>query len=59
MVDRRDVDEALAALDAIDGDRDPEGAHAEADRVLLSAVPPKVADAYRRLVERNRWWACG
>ncbi|QSR25554.1 hypothetical protein CFH99_07950 [Nocardioides aromaticivorans] len=48
---------AVAALDAIDGD-DPDGAHSEADQVLLDAVPAEVADAYERLVARCRWWAC-
>ena len=48
---------AVAKLDAIDGGRDPEGAHGEADKILLRMVPPEVAAAYRRLVDRARWWA--
>lgn len=45
-----------AQLDGISGD-DPDGAHGEADRVLLAAVHPDVAEAYRRLVRRCEWWA--
>lgn len=48
---------AVEALDAIDGDSDPEDAHGKADAALLAAVPPSVAAAYKRLVERARWWA--
>lgn len=48
--------EAVAALDAIDPD-DPEGAHSEADQVLLSLVDPEVRAALERLVSRSQWWA--
>jgi hypothetical protein len=50
------VDAAVATLDAI-GVGDPEGAHSEADEILLSLVPAEVAAAYRRLVARSPWWA--
>jgi hypothetical protein len=43
-------------LDAIGGD-DPEAAHSAADDLLLACVPTDVADAYRRVAERCRWWA--
>ena len=49
-------EEAVAALDAIDGG-DPDGAHGEADKILLAYVDPSVAGAYERLVERCAWWA--
>jgi len=49
-------DEAIAALDAISG-QEPEGDHGYADEILLDQVEPAVADAYRRLVDRARWWA--
>ena len=48
---------AVAELDAIDGPADPERAHDQADEVLLRVVPPEVAEAYRRLVDRSPWWA--
>ena len=50
-------DEAVAALDAIDGTRDPEKDHGRADEILLAVAPEAVREAYRRLVERARWWA--
>lgn len=49
-------DEAVAALDAIDG-ADADGAHGEADNILLCVVPPAVEAAYRRLIARCGWWA--
>lgn len=49
--------EAVNALDAINPEDDPERAHSEADEILLAAVAPEVADAYRRLVTRAPWWA--
>lgn len=49
-------EEAIEALDAISGD-DPEGAHIEADAVLLAAVDESVFAAYERLQERAAgWW---
>lgn len=48
--------EAVAALDAING-HDPEGAHGEADEVLLAVVPAEVREAYERLAARCGWWA--
>jgi len=50
------TDEAVAKLDALSGD-DPDGAHCEADDVLLALVPTEVADAYQRVMERCPWWA--
>lgn len=50
------IDEAVAKLDADNGG-DGEGAHYNADKVLLATVPPEVADAYRRLMERADFWA--
>ena len=48
--------EAIAALDAIVGD-DPEEAHSDADRILLTAVPAEVREAYDRVVDRaDAWW---
>ncbi len=53
--------EAVRKLDAID-ERDPEDAHSTADRVLLDCLKElgaaEVEDAYDRLVDRCRWWAC-
>ena len=49
--------EAVAELDSIDPDGDPEAAHGRADDVLLAAVEPDVRDAYARLTGRSRWWA--
>jgi hypothetical protein len=46
-----------AALDAIPGG-DPEVAHSMADKILLSAVPADIREAYQRVVERADWWAC-
>ena len=55
-MNRKAIKEAVAALDAINSG-DPEAAHGEADAILLAAVPPEVAEAYRRLVDRCDWWA--
>lgn len=49
--------EAVAALEAIDPSGDPEGAHGEADRILLAIVGAEVAAAYAAVVERAPWWA--
>ena len=49
--------EAVAKLDAIDPSGDPEGAHDQADKILLAALPPEVREAYERLVSRAPWWA--
>lgn len=46
----------VAALDAI-LPGDVEHAHGEADDLLLSALPPEVGDAYKRLMDRCAWWA--
>lgn len=37
---------------------DCERVHDLADEILLEAVPPEIAEAYRALVERAPWWAC-
>ncbi len=50
--------EQIARLDALTGDGDIERDHSEADDILLASVDPLIATAYRRLVERSRWWAC-
>lgn len=55
---RLSVKEAVELLDKERG-RDPEGAHAEADDILLAVVDPAVRDAYERLVKRAGWWGCG
>jgi hypothetical protein len=55
--DRTSTTDAVATLDTIGSD-DPEGAHCEADNLLLSLVHPDIAAAYERLVQRCRWWAC-
>lgn len=49
--------EAIAALDALIN-YDPEAAHGQADKILLSVVSEEVAAAYARVVERSNWWAC-
>jgi hypothetical protein len=49
--------EAVVALDALTGQSDPEADHAEADRILLLAVPKSVRIAYAGLVKRSKWWA--
>jgi hypothetical protein len=53
--------EAIKALDRLcpptQRYRDIEQAHIDADAVLLELVPPKVRDAYNRVVERaGDWW---
>lgn len=53
---------AIAALDSIDPDDEeqyegPRWVHEDADDILLATVDPEVAAAYRRVVERCRWWA--
>lgn len=50
------VRDTIFRLDAIDPSRDPEEAHAEADELILAAVDPAIRDAYKRLVNRARWW---
>lgn len=49
-------EDAVKQLDAIPAG-DPDADHGAADDILLSAVHPDVAAAYRRLVDRSRWWA--
>lgn len=51
------VRRAVELLDSFDGQIDPEADHGNAELVLLSVVPEEVADAYRRLIARARWWA--
>jgi hypothetical protein len=51
------VEEAVVALDELNAS-DAEGAHSEADDILLELVPPEVKAAYYRLVARAPWWAC-
>ena len=51
------VDEVVAALDALDGETDPERDHSEADKLLLGMVPARVAKAYERLKARALFWA--
>lgn len=48
---------AARLIDELSAD-DPESAHSMADDVLLANVDPQIADAYRRLMARCRWWAC-
>lgn len=58
------VEEAIAALDAIQPDADPEkedgspeGAHVEADRIILDFAGHAVAAAYDRVINRvGVWW---
>jgi hypothetical protein len=51
------IDEAIARLDAIGYEHDPETAHSDADDVLLAHVDPEVAEAYRRVINRQgSWW---
>ncbi len=49
-------EEAVARLDAI-GNGDPEGAHSEAEDVLLELAPREVQEAFIRVMERQPWWA--
>jgi hypothetical protein len=50
-------DEAIAALDAIEGEGVDGVNHSAADKILLELVSPEVADAYRRLQLRAEgWW---
>jgi hypothetical protein len=48
---------AVAALEALDGQTDPEKDHSTADTVLLATVPKAVREAYVELVKRSKWWA--
>ena len=50
------IAEAVAALDAIAGGYDGR-AHADADSILQAFVPPEVAAAYDRVIERSDFWA--
>ena len=52
---RADDNAAVAALDALNSDS--EANHGLADYILLNAVHPAVADAYRRLQDRSEFWA--
>jgi len=49
------IENTIAAIDRLTG-ADPEADHGLADDLLLSLLPDGVADAYRRLVDRIRWW---
>lgn len=51
------VADVVAALDAMQTD-DCEGAHADADALLLSIMPTEIQEAMARLHGRCRWWAC-
>lgn len=48
--------EAIQQLNALSGG-DPDGDHGQADKILLAYVPPDMAAAYDRLVDRAAWWA--
>ena len=52
------IAEAIARIDALDGD-DPEDDHAAADEALWSLVPPEVNEALIRAMKRadGWWWA--
>jgi hypothetical protein len=56
MNSREYIEDIVSELDAIDC-TDPERAHSEADDLLLAVAPVEVVDAYKRLVERAKWWA--
>ena len=47
---------AAEQIDGLDAS-DPEAAHGNADDILLANVEPVIAEAYRRLIDRCRWWA--
>lgn len=49
------VDQAVAELDALTHG-DPEAAHAEAHRIILSLVPKVVREAFARADERVGFW---
>lgn len=56
MSDELTEDEAVAALDAMNG-TDQEGDHITADDILLRAASPAVRAAYVRCMERTGpWW---
>lgn len=42
---------------------DPEAAHSKADAILLEFLRtnghPAITKAYKRIVQRCGWWACG
>ena len=50
------ADEAVKLLRGITG-QDPDADHTKADDILLRVVPEVVANAYRRLKQRAKWWA--
>lgn len=50
------VTEAVAALDAMPENGDQEALHDAADGILLTLVPPVVAEAYRRARDRVGFW---
>lgn len=52
---RKEIEDKVERLDALTWD-DPERTHAEADSILLEAVPPEVAEAYRRVREGCGFW---
>lgn len=49
------IDEIVAALDALEKG-DAEGAHGEADELLLKAVPPEVLMAWISARDRVGFW---
>lgn len=56
VIEQAEIDEAVAALDAIDG-QDPERAHGDADVILENLAPADVKEALDRLHARARgWW---
>jgi len=49
-------EQTIELLDNLDA-TDPEEAHAEADAIISSFVPPEVYAAYERVIERaGSWW---
>ena len=56
MMDESVILEIVKDLDNIDA-TDPEGAHGEADDILLQCVDPRIRAAYVRVVDRaGAWW---
>ena len=56
IIEDDEIREAVAAIDALDGQDDPERDHGTLDNILMSLVPADVNEAARRLMGRARWW---
>ncbi len=50
------IEATIEALDEID-DFDPEVSHQQADAIIIEFLPKEVQEAYRRVIDRQHWWA--